>query len=90
MPSESDYMASAIVRDGLPGEVFRAELELVSALAQAHGGDPRLCCDECKRLLGLLSRVPCPTCDGDGGHDSRHDAGPDAWVPCPTCGGRGR
>lgn len=29
MPSESDYMADAIVRAGLPGEVFRAELAAV-------------------------------------------------------------
>jgi len=86
----TDYLPDALAAIGADPEVYRAELELASALAQAHGGDPRLCCDECKRLLGLLSGTPCPTCDGDGGHDSRHDSGPDAWVPCSTCGGRGR
>ena len=86
----TDHLPERLAALGADPEVYRAELDLASTLAQSHGGDPRTCCDECKRLLGLLSGTPCSTCDGDGGHDSRHDAGPDAWVPCPTCGGRGR
>lgn len=62
---------------------------MLAALVAA-GLDPEIYAAELAAAPARLAGPTCPTCDGDGGWDSRHDAGPDAWVPCPTCGGRGR
>lgn len=57
----TDHLPDLLAAIGADPEVYRAELDLASALAQVHGGDPRTCCDECKRVLGLLSTNPPPS-----------------------------
>lgn len=75
MPSESDYMADAIVRAGLPGEVFRAELAAVER-------DPALiaspACPTCDGLGRIEVQHPS--------WGARWCPEPYIEVTCPTCG----
>lgn len=59
MPSESDYMADALAAAGLDVGVYAAELAAAPARLAGHEADPRRCCEDCKRDLGLIS----PTTD---------------------------
>lgn len=55
----ADSMRDALVAAGLDPEIYAAELAAAPARLAGHEADPRRCCDDCKRDLGLIS----PTTD---------------------------
>ena len=55
----ADSMRDALVAAGLDPEIYPAELAAAPARLAGHEADPRRCCDDCKRDLGLIS----PTTD---------------------------
>lgn len=55
----ADSMRDALVAAGLDPEIYAAELAAAPARLAGHEADPRRCCEDCKRDLGLIS----PTTD---------------------------
>lgn len=50
----ADSMLEALTAAGLDPAVYAAELAAAPARLDGHGGDPRECCEQCKRDLGLI------------------------------------
>ena len=55
----ADSMLAALAAAGLDPEIYAAELAAAPARLAGHEADPRRCCEDCKRDLGLIS----PTTD---------------------------
>lgn len=89
----ADSMLAALVAAGLDPEIYAAELAAAPARLAGHETDPRRCCEDCKRDLGLIASPACPTCDGLGRIEVQHPSWGARWCPepyievqCPTCG----
>lgn len=54
----ADSMLEALTAAGLDPAVYETELAAAPARLAEHGGDPRECCDDCKRLLGMVPGHP--------------------------------